>query len=52
MAQIWGIADVENRGLLDKVGFSVALRLIGRAQNGEHPRKEMAQHRKYLYRLR
>lgn len=44
MLQIWGIADTENRGLLTKVGFSVALRLIGQAQNGQHPRPELAQH--------
>ncbi|KAA8894505.1 hypothetical protein FN846DRAFT_900891 [Sphaerosporella brunnea] len=43
LGEIWGIADTENRGLLDKVGFSVALRLIGQAQNGQHPRPELAQ---------
>ncbi|KAI5841947.1 hypothetical protein DFP73DRAFT_608896 [Morchella snyderi] len=44
LGEIWGIADTQNRGLLTKVGFSVALRLIGQAQNGQHPRPELAQH--------
>ncbi|TGZ76987.1 hypothetical protein EX30DRAFT_388717 [Ascodesmis nigricans] len=43
LGEIWGIADTLNRGLLTKVGFSVALRLIGQAQNGHHPRPELAQ---------
>lgn len=43
LGEIWGIADTENRGLLTKFGFSVALRLIGQAQNGQHPRPELAQ---------
>jgi len=40
--QIWGIADTDNRGLLTKVGFSVALRLIGQAQAGQAPRADLA----------
>ncbi|KAF8540772.1 hypothetical protein BDD12DRAFT_879918 [Trichophaea hybrida] len=43
LGEIWGIADTENRGLLTKFGFSVALRLIGQAQNGQHPRPELSQ---------
>ncbi|KAI5787244.1 hypothetical protein EDC01DRAFT_749957 [Geopyxis carbonaria] len=43
LGEIWGIADTDNRGLLTKVGFSVALRLIGQAQSGQHPRPELAQ---------
>ncbi|KAK6361687.1 hypothetical protein TWF730_005401 [Orbilia blumenaviensis] len=44
LGEIWGIADTENRGLLTKVGFSVALRLIGQAQSGQVPRPELAQY--------
>ncbi|KAK6528738.1 hypothetical protein TWF694_003977 [Orbilia ellipsospora] len=44
LGEIWGIADTENHGLLTKVGFSVALRLIGQAQNGQAPRPELAQY--------
>ncbi|KAF8426694.1 hypothetical protein EV426DRAFT_641081 [Tirmania nivea] len=44
LGEIWGIADTENRGLLTQMGFSVALRLIGQAQAGQHPRPELALH--------
>lgn len=40
--QIWQIADHENRGLLTKPGFSVALRLIGHYQAGREPTAELA----------
>jgi hypothetical protein len=40
--QIWQIADHENRGLLTKPGFSVALRLIGHYQAGRDPTAELA----------
>ena len=40
--QIWQIADHENRGLLTKPGFSVALRLIGHYQAGRDPSAELA----------
>ncbi|KAL7270330.1 hypothetical protein RUND412_006966 [Rhizina undulata] len=43
LGEIWGIADTENQGFLTQVGFSVALRLIGQAQNNQHPRPELAQ---------
>ena len=45
LREIWSIADSENQGLLTKVGFNVALRLIGYAQNGQRPRPELAQNR-------
>lgn len=41
-AQIWQIADTENRGFLTPAGFSVALRLIGHAQAGREPTTELA----------
>lgn len=41
-AQIWQIADTENRGFLTPAGFSVALRLIGHAQAGREPTVELA----------
>ncbi|KAI5819108.1 hypothetical protein BZA77DRAFT_291111 [Pyronema omphalodes] len=43
LGEIWGIADTENRGYLTKQDFCVALRLIGQAQNNQHPRPELAQ---------
>jgi hypothetical protein len=42
LRQIWQIADHENRGLLTKPGFSVALRLIGHYQAGREPTAELA----------
>jgi hypothetical protein len=42
LCQIWQIADHENRGLLTKPGFSVALRLIGHYQAGRDPTAELA----------
>ncbi|KAF8476139.1 hypothetical protein BDZ91DRAFT_690031 [Kalaharituber pfeilii] len=42
LGEIWGIADIENRGYLTPLGFSAALRLIGQAQVGQHPRPELA----------
>lgn len=42
LRQIWQIADHENRGLLTKPGFSVALRLIGHYQAGRDPTSELA----------
>jgi hypothetical protein len=46
LRQIWQIADHENRGLLTKPGFSVALRLIGHYQAGRDPTAELAFRRK------
>lgn len=42
MEQIWQIADNENRGLLTKPGFCVALRLIAHYQAGRNPSPELA----------
>ncbi|KAI5207598.1 hypothetical protein E4T38_03311, partial [Aureobasidium subglaciale] len=42
LGEIWQIADHENRGLLTKPGFSVALRLIGHYQAGRDPNAELA----------
>ncbi len=41
-AQIWQIADTENRGLLTPAGFGLVLRLIGHAQAGREPSLELA----------
>ncbi|KAH0558338.1 hypothetical protein GP486_005001 [Trichoglossum hirsutum] len=41
-ADIWQIADTDNRGLLTPNGFGVALRLIGQVQNGQTPTAELA----------
>ncbi|XP_048845010.1 epidermal growth factor receptor substrate 15-like 1 isoform X2 [Brienomyrus brachyistius] len=35
LGQIWELADSNGNGFLDKQGFLVALRLVGRAQNGQ-----------------
>eukprot|EP00927_Polykrikos_kofoidii_P047059 TRINITY_DN4115_c0_g1_i1.p1 TRINITY_DN4115_c0_g1~~TRINITY_DN4115_c0_g1_i1.p1 ORF type:complete len:313 (+),score=53.97 TRINITY_DN4115_c0_g1_i1:108-1046(+) len=35
LRRIWDIADIEAEGFLDIEGFSVALRLVAHAQNGE-----------------
>jgi len=40
-SQIWQLADVENRGLLTKPGFCVALRLIAHYQAGRNPTPEL-----------
>ncbi|KAI4719089.1 hypothetical protein E4T48_04607 [Aureobasidium sp. EXF-10727] len=42
LGEIWQIADHENRGLLTKPGFSVALRLIGHYQAGREPNADLA----------
>lgn len=47
LGEIWQIADSENRGLLTKAGFSVALRLIGHYQAGREPSPELAFRRTY-----
>ncbi|GAB7340665.1 hypothetical protein MBLNU457_7058t1 [Dothideomycetes sp. NU457] len=41
LGEIWQIADSENRGLLTKPGFCVALRLIGHYQAGRDPTPEL-----------
>ncbi|XP_072560226.1 epidermal growth factor receptor substrate 15-like 1 isoform X2 [Paramormyrops kingsleyae] len=35
LGQIWELADPNGKGFLDKQGFLVALRLVGRAQSGQ-----------------
>lgn len=40
--QIWQIADKENRGFLTPTGFGIVLRLIGHAQAGSEPTRELA----------
>lgn len=42
LGEIWQIADSENRGLLTKPGFCVALRLIGHYQAGRDMSHELA----------
>ena len=42
LGEIWQIADSENRGLLTKPGFCVALRLIGHYQAGRDLSSELA----------
>ncbi|KAI1343894.1 hypothetical protein F5Y15DRAFT_368317 [Xylariaceae sp. FL0016] len=42
LGEIWQIADRENRGFLEPVGFGIALRLIGHAQAGREPSQELA----------
>lgn len=42
LGEIWQIADSENRGLLTKPGFCVALRLIGHYQAGRDLSPELA----------
>ncbi|OAA80331.1 EF hand domain protein [Akanthomyces lecanii RCEF 1005] len=42
LGEIWQIADKENRGFLTPTGFGIVLRLIGHAQAGSEPTKELA----------
>lgn len=42
LGEIWQIADSENRGLLTKPGFCVALRLIGHYQAGRDLTPDLA----------
>lgn len=42
LGEIWQIADSENRGLLTKPGFCVALRLIGHYQAGRDLSPDLA----------
>ena len=45
-AQIWEIADTENRGFLTPAGFGVVLRLIAHVQNGREAIADLAFRRK------
>lgn len=42
LGEIWQLADADNNGFLDQLGFSLALRLIGYAQNGKIPNLDLA----------
>ncbi|KAH7155049.1 hypothetical protein B0J13DRAFT_582212 [Dactylonectria estremocensis] len=42
LGEIWQIADRENRGFLTPAGFGIVLRLIGHAQAGREPTREIA----------
>ncbi|KAK6844849.1 hypothetical protein PG995_014959 [Apiospora arundinis] len=42
LGEIWQIADQENRGFLTPAGFGLTLRLIGHAQAGRQPSREIA----------
>ena len=42
LGQIWEISDKDNSGFLTQQSFSVALRLIGQAQNGNAPDSALA----------
>lgn len=42
LGEIWQLSDVDNNGFLTESGLGIALRLIGWAQAGENPKKELA----------
>ncbi|KAH7342042.1 hypothetical protein B0J17DRAFT_715181 [Rhizoctonia solani] len=42
LGEIWQLSDTENNGFLTDKGLGIALRLIGWAQAGETPKKELA----------
>ncbi|KAK9383511.1 uncharacterized protein V2V93DRAFT_341278 [Kockiozyma suomiensis] len=42
LGRIWQIADDQNNGFLNQTGFSIAMRLIGYVQNGQHLAPELA----------
>lgn len=48
LGEIWQMADPENNGFLDQQGFSVALRIIGHAQNGQRLARNLGDIRKYF----
>lgn len=48
LAQIWQIADRENRGLLTPAGFGIVLRLIGYAQAGQLVSADLALQRECM----
>ncbi|KAL1921127.1 uncharacterized protein VTP21DRAFT_10843 [Calcarisporiella thermophila] len=41
LSEIWQIADVDGKGSLDPQEFSIALRLIGHAQNNKMPNRQL-----------
>ncbi|KAL1235178.1 Epidermal growth factor receptor substrate 15-like [Trichinella spiralis] len=40
LGQVWNVADISRRGLLDKQGFFIALKLIALVQQGQQPVQE------------
>lgn len=42
LGQIWELSDKDNSGFLTQQSFSIALRLIGQAQNGRTPETSLA----------
>lgn len=42
LGQIWELSDKDNSGFLTQQSFSIALRLIGQAQNGRSPEISLA----------
>ncbi|ELU40092.1 EF hand domain-containing protein [Rhizoctonia solani AG-1 IA] len=41
LGEIWQLSDTENNGFLTETGLGIALRLIGWAQAGEAPKKDL-----------
>ncbi|KAG8715334.1 hypothetical protein FRC11_004637, partial [Ceratobasidium sp. 423] len=41
LGEIWQLSDTDNNGFLTEAGLGIALRLIGWAQAGETPKKEL-----------
>ncbi|CAE6514784.1 unnamed protein product [Rhizoctonia solani] len=42
LGEVWQLSDTDNNGFLTEAGLGIALRLIGWAQAGENPKKELA----------
>ena len=47
LGEVWGIADKDNNGFLTRKGVSIALRLMGHAQRGEHVSEALISKREY-----
>lgn len=47
LGEIWAIADKENNGFLTRKGVSIALRLIGHAQQGESVKEALVDKRMF-----
>ncbi|CAE6413784.1 unnamed protein product [Rhizoctonia solani] len=41
LGEVWQLSDTDNNGFLTEAGLGIALRLIGWAQAGENPKKEL-----------
>lgn len=48
LGEIWQIADSENQGFLDQLGFSLALRIIGHVQHGQRPSAQLGEIGEYF----